>query len=393
MTVTTPVSARIASIQSRIAGIQGIMGGGRGGRLGPEELFADQLATQMASQSPSTTPPVAPMTPFTPVTTPSIPGMPTPSGPSATATLAPFTRPGSAAAVAYSRPGATVATAYERPASADPLAPGSDFGSAVVAIASRELGTPYVWGGESPGGFDCSGLVRHAYRQAGIELPRVSRDQARVGEAVPSLDQAIPGDLVAFGDPVDHIGIYAGNGQMVVAPRTGDVVKVQDITRPITAIRRVVPAGTTVAGPAVAGPAAAAPAAPGASTLAGVPYAAELSAAAQRHGIDPRLLAAIARAESGFNPSAVSPAGARGLMQIMPAPARSLGVDPMDPAQAADGAARYLSEQLRRFGTVELALAAYNAGPGNVQRYGGIPPFNETRTYVTRVLSYMGEMP
>jgi cell wall-associated NlpC family hydrolase len=392
-----PVGARIAQIQSRIAGIRGVMGMS-GGPLGPPELFADQLASQVAAQQ-GAPPAEAPHAAGLPIG--GLPGLPgsqglpgagvrpaPPAAPGGSTAVMPFVRPGAAAPPAYTRPVAATG-GYQRPGEGDALAPGSDFGSAIVALASREIGTPYVWGGESDaeGGYDCSGLVWHAYQQAGIELPRVSRDQARVGEPVASLQEARPGDLVAFGQPVDHIGIYAGDGMMVVAPRTGDVVKLQQITRTPTAIRRIVPAGTVVAGPG-AGPAGGAPAA----GLTGVPFAAEFTAAAERHGLDPVLLAAVARAESGFDPAAVSPAGARGLMQIMPATARGLGVDPMDPVQAIDGAARYLSEQLTRFGSVELALAAYNAGPGNVQRHGGIPPFQETRTYVTRVLGFVEEM-
>ena len=112
-------------------------------------------------------------------------------------------------------------------------------GAQAVALAKEHLGVPYKWGGTTPAGFDCSGLVQHTYRRLGVELPRVSRDQARAGHAVPSLAQAVPGDLVAFGHPVDHIGIYAGDNKMVVAPHTGAVVRVQEITRPIVAIRRV----------------------------------------------------------------------------------------------------------------------------------------------------------
>ena len=111
--------------------------------------------------------------------------------------------------------------------------------SPAIDIAQRYLGVPYVWGGESPSGFDCSGLVQYVYGQLGANLPRVAADQARAGQPVPSIAEARPGDLIAFGDPVDHIGIYAGNNLMVAAPKTGDVVKVQKIYREPTAIRRV----------------------------------------------------------------------------------------------------------------------------------------------------------
>lgn len=113
--------------------------------------------------------------------------------------------------------------------------------SPVIDLAQQHLGVPYVWGGESPSGFDCSGLIQYVYRQLGVSLPRVAADQARVGQPVASLADAVPGDLVAFNDPVDHIGIYAGNGLMVVAPKAGDVVKVQAIYKEPTAIRRVLP--------------------------------------------------------------------------------------------------------------------------------------------------------
>jgi cell wall-associated NlpC family hydrolase len=111
----------------------------------------------------------------------------------------------------------------------------------VLGIAQQYLGVPYVWGGETPSGFDCSGFVQYVFRQVGVELPRVSADQAQVGAPVASLAEAQPGDLVAFNSPVDHIGIYAGGGKMIVAPKTGDVVKVQDIYETPTAIRRVLP--------------------------------------------------------------------------------------------------------------------------------------------------------
>jgi soluble lytic murein transglycosylase-like protein len=109
--------------------------------------------------------------------------------------------------------------------------------------------------------------------------------------------------------------------------------------------------------------------------------------AARRHGIDPDLLLAVAEVESSFETDAISPAGAQGLMQFMPATAKEMGVDPFEPASAIDGAARYLAREMDRFGRVDLAVAAYNAGAGAVQRHGGIPPFQETQRYVEKVFA------
>lgn len=116
------------------------------------------------------------------------------------------------------------------------------------------------------------------------------------------------------------------------------------------------------------------------------------AAAAKRFGLRVELLRAVAQVESGFNPRAVSPAGAQGIMQLMPATARALGVrDPFNPAESIFAGAAYLRSLLDRFGGNEaLALAAYNAGPGAVARYGGIPPFPETRAFVARVLKLSG---
>jgi soluble lytic murein transglycosylase-like protein len=116
-------------------------------------------------------------------------------------------------------------------------------------------------------------------------------------------------------------------------------------------------------------------------------------AAADKHGLNPALFEALVEQESAFDPRAVSSAGAQGLTQLMPGTARMLGVaDPFDPAQSLDGGARYLAQMLREFGGDQrLALAAYNAGPGAVRRHGGVPPFQETQNYVTKILGRVAE--
>lgn len=121
------------------------------------------------------------------------------------------------------------------------------------------------------------------------------------------------------------------------------------------------------------------------------PYLAALfREAAQKHGVDPRLLAAVARRESAWNANAVSRAGACGLMQLMPATARFLGISNVfDPRENVFGAAQYLRTLLDTFhGDLDLTLAAYNAGPGAVQRYAGVPPYPETQAYVRTVRAY-----
>ena len=126
----------------------------------------------------------------------------------------------------------------------------------------------------------------------------------------------------------------------------------------------------------------------GASDLpSDTPFGAEITAAAKKYGIDPALLAGLVKQESGFDPNAGSPAGARGLTQLMPGTAAGLGVtNVLDPVQSLDGGAKYLRTQLDAFGgDVTRALAAYNAGPGAVQRYGGVPPYAETQNYVRAV--------
>ena len=276
-----------------------------------------------------------------------------------------------ASAAAAAGLGATNATSSDS-------SPATASESAVVSQAQKYIGVPSVWGGtDGSKGLDCSGLTQLVYKNLGIDLPRTASQQATSGQAVAGLANARPGDLVFFDYSssragVDHVGIYLGGGKMIAAPQEGESVKVQDVGNP-TVIRRMLPEQATTTATA------------GGAALAGVPYADLFTRAGNRYGIDPSILAAMASQESGFNAGAVSAAGAQGLMQFMPTTAQGLGVNPLDPASAVDGAARYLSSLKQQFGSTDLALAAYNAGPGNVSRYGGIPPFAETQNYVSAV--------
>jgi soluble lytic murein transglycosylase-like protein len=283
---------------------------------------------------------------------------------------------------------AAFSSALSRVGATDALAATGDgsgvTGADVVAEAKKYIGLPYVWGGTDPQkGVDCSGLVQCVYKSLGYDLPRVSADQARAGRPVASMAEAQPGDLIAWDNSsrnngVDHIAIYVGNGKMIEAPRTGLDVRLVDVPSTPDVIRRILPEAGAVSG----GPAARVP--------AGTPYSDLFNAASAKYGVDAGLLSAVAKQESGYNPKAVSAAGAQGLMQLMPATAAGLGVqNSFDPNQAVDGAARLLRDLLNRFDRTDLALAAYNAGPGAVLRYDGIPPYPETRNYVRSVMAMM----
>ncbi len=296
--------------------------------------------------------------------------------------------------------GAGSTTPASSPASTDTggaSQPYGPSGSEVVAEAERYLGVRYTWGGTSRAtGFDCSGLVQHVYAALGIQLPRTSQEQATVGQPVASLAAAQPGDLVFF-EPgpsgPGHVGIYIGNGEMIDAPYTGTVVQIQPVGNPYE-IRRVLqsPAGASGANAAATYASMSEGSVPSGTGLGSIPggLAPLFLSAASRYGVPPQLLAAVAQAESGFNPNAVSSAGAEGIMQLMPSTAAGLGVDPFNPAQAIDGAAQLLSGYINQFGSIPLALAAYNAGPGAVERYGGIPPYAQTQSYVQEVMGYAG---
>lgn len=269
-------------------------------------------------------------------------------------------------------------------------------GASVVADAKRYLGIPYVWGGESASGLDCSGLVQKTFSDLGIHVPRVAADQQNVGTPVASLAQAQPGDLLFFGRPAYHVAIYAGGGQLIESPEPGKTVHVTHIYQTPTSIRRIVDAPAPVSVAATGGLTGGPTGGMGAAQLvaaglnpAVAAYAGQFAAAESAYGLPHGLLAAVAQQESGGNVRAVSPAGAQGLMQLMPGTAAAAGADAFDPAQAIPAAAKILARDLHSFGSVPLALAAYNAGAGAVQRYGGIPPYTETQNYVRRITAML----
>lgn len=211
----------------------------------------------------------------------------------------------------------------------------------------------------------------------------IAQVQARVAEIESRLSQL-------SAPPAPPAGFDLGAGQRAVdAGTTGRTDGGDEVARASVARAAGAAQQATVSRTATPGPTDGIDATRLAGRLpdAGKPWAGDIVRAAERHGIDAGLLAALVQHESGFDPRAVSHAGAIGLGQLMPGTAAGLGVDPHDPQQNLDGAARYLREQLDRFGTAELALAAYNAGPNRVAQAGGIPRITETQNYVQRVTS------
>jgi soluble lytic murein transglycosylase-like protein len=172
--------------------------------------------------------------------------------------------------------------------------------------------------------------------------------------------------------------ITSAGGASAGAPSTGAT----DFASALQAATSSDAASGTAAGSEIAGSA-------GAGSGGESEYESLIAQAAARNGVDPAILHGLIEQESGFNPSATSSAGAAGLTQLMPGTASSLGVaNPLDPAESIEGGARYLGQLMGQFGgNAEDALAAYNAGPGAVQQYGGVPPYSETQSYVAKVLA------
>jgi cell wall-associated NlpC family hydrolase len=280
-----------------------------------------------------------------------------------------------------------------------PLPSGSS-GSEIVSEASQFLGVPYVWGGSTPSGFDCSGLTQYVFGQLGVALPRTAAAQEQVGTPVASLSQAQPGDLLFFepgqnGAPAGeagHVAIYLGNNEMIAAPETGEDVQVQSLPEAPLAIRRVsVPPEGDPASSSVGAQLGASPTSVQIGNVT-VPtqYAGLIEAASASSGTPASLLAAIISNESGFDPAAVSSAGAEGIAQFMPGTAAANGVEPFDPSSAITGAANLLSGYHAAFGSWSDAVAAYASGGAAVEAAGGIPDDGTTPSYVASALSLAG---
>ncbi len=215
----------------------------------------------------------------------------------------------------------------------------------------------------------------------GAAQARIAEIQGRLREL--SATASPPGGVVGSGaaaarfeDLVARASAGPTGTPTTQSPTSTNAPRMTGPARTAAAAPSPVPAGTTPGDWAERLPAA------------GRPWAGAIQDAADRHGLDPTLLASLVWTESGFRPDAVSHAGARGLTQLMPATAAGMGVDPDDPAQNLEGGARFLRAMIDRFGTVELGLAAYNAGPGRVAQAGGIPRIPETQAYVPAVLGH-----
>ncbi|MFF2834243.1 transglycosylase SLT domain-containing protein, partial [Cellulosimicrobium cellulans] len=238
---------------------------------------------------------------------------------------------------------------------------------------------------------DCSQFVQEMFKEfLNIKLPRTAAEQAKQGTEVKKISDLQPGDLVFFntvkGKPNSHTGIYTGNGNFVQMGKSG--LKEQNIYNPYwytkyNTARRVSPSSSSSYNQPTTS----------SKSYTGK-YANAVTKYSSDYGIDPNLIAAIIQQESTFNPNAGSKAGAKGLMQLMPKTAESLGVkDRSNPSENIAGGTKYFAEMLKRFnGDVEVALMAYNAGPTRIQKWidsgKSIALPTETIDYVPKVMGH-----
>jgi hypothetical protein len=290
--------------------------------------------------------------------------------------------------------------------------------------ALAQLGKPSAHAAAGPDRFDGAGLVSAAWSAAGRRLSGDPYDLKRETLAVSGTGDLLAGDVVFWDRGWSstlrrydgHAALFLGVGDLIVEAGVDGSVRVSTVSseflsgfghvtlpgeswvRPETppfVSQTAVPRrpagfrpGQGLTSGALAVPAGAVLFGPNADLTPvdpEVPYASLFNETGVRRQVSPRLLAAVAFTESGFRPDVVSRAGAIGLMQFMPATASSFGIDPWDPVASVDAAARFLLSLHTSTGSVQLSLAAYNAGLGAVRRYGGVPPFKETQNYVRKI--------
>lgn len=290
--------------------------------------------------------------------------------------------------------------------------------------ALSQLGGPSAHAAAGPNRFDGAGLVSTAWSQVGRWMSADPYDLKRETIAVSGLGDLLAGDVVFWDKGWSsslrrydgNAAMFLGAGDLVVEARVDGSVRVsalsseflsgfghvmltgeswvRPVTPPFVSLTEVPrrPAGfqlgrgfTSGALAVASGSALFGPNADLTPVDPEVPYASLFNEVGVRRQVSPRLLAAVAFTESAFRTDVVSRAGAIGLMQFMPTTASSFGVDPWDPVASVDGAARFLVSLYGSTGSVQLSLAAYNAGLGSVRRYGGVPPFTETQNYVRKI--------
>lgn len=215
----------------------------------------------------------------------------------------------------------------------------------------------------------------------GVARPRVASSAA----AVSLVDQA--GSTIAA-RPLGYADVSSGVAGLSTSGSTATVGDFASVARSVEyATGIAAPVAPSWSMPTTVSPVGAAD-----QVATSVPHAALFNEAGARHGIPPRVLAGMAYTESRFRNDVVSSAGAVGMMQFLPATAAGMGVDPYDPTSAIDGAARYLRHALDRFGSLDMAIGAYNIGPGAMARAGGVNPGSQAEKYVSAVWSAAGRM-